>query len=46
MEEIAQELMRIMLELLKAKNKAPEMMQVTLNAELIPRGSSLARVKA
>ena len=46
MEEIAQELMRIMLHLLKVKNKVPDTMKVTLSAELIPRGSSLARVKA
>ena len=46
MEEIAQELMRIMLELLKTKSKTTELMQVTLSAELIPRGSSLARAKA
>ncbi|WP_116108783.1 LacI family DNA-binding transcriptional regulator [Lewinella sp. IMCC34191] len=44
MEEIAQELMRIMLHLLKQKNSVEETMQVTLSAELIPRGSSLAKV--
>ncbi|PPK87128.1 LacI family transcriptional regulator [Neolewinella xylanilytica] len=45
MEAIAQELMRIMLHLLKHKNKVSETIQVTLSAELIPRGSSLAKEK-
>ena len=42
-EEIAQELMRIMLHLLKNRNKVTETMKVTLQASLIPRGSSLAK---
>ena len=45
MEEIAQELMRIMLHLLKQKSKPSETMQVTLSAQLIPRGSSLPKAK-
>ncbi|WP_116127290.1 LacI family DNA-binding transcriptional regulator [Lewinella sp. IMCC34183] len=45
-EEIAQELMRIMLHLLKNREKTAETFKVTLKARLIPRGSSLAKVNA
>ncbi len=43
LEEIGQELMRIMLQLLKNRNKSAEHIHVTLSAKLIRRESSLAK---
>ncbi len=45
LEEIGQELMRIMLQLLKSRGKKTETIQVVLPATLIPRDSSVGKVK-